>query len=566
MIYCKQTTDLIHIFKHQCKTIKHIHQIHAQIITKGLFSLHLFPPINLLTTFNSLVTQPVSTRYPLCVFNLIPNPSTFCFNTIIRSQTLLSSPENAIFLFTQMRRKSIQPDTHTFPFVLKACAQLRRVSVGKTVHSQALKFGVLVDVFVCNNLVRVYCVCGCIGDAYKVFDESPERDVVSYNVILDGFVKAGDVEAARGVFERMDIGVRDAATWGTMLAGYAQMKQYDECLELYDRMICLRVRPDNISLVSVLSACGRLGKLEKGEEVHDYIIHSKIHVDSFLCTALVDFYAKCGSIETAMGIFEASNDKNLFTWNALLVGLAMHGHGETLLSYFGKMLKNRVKPDGVTFLGVLVGCSHAGLTNEARRLFGEMEAVYGVHKELKHYGCMADLLGRAGLIREALEMIENMPMSGDVFVWGSLLGGCRLHGNVEVAEKAAEHIMEISPEDGGVYSTMANIYANAKRWDDLTKIRRLRDSRRVNKNAGCSAIQLDGVTHEFVAGSETTTLDNNREFMRNDMTLLAKGQTGGRGSGGGTINHTPRKSEASFEAYHHMLMIFIVGVTSFCIL
>lgn len=147
-----------------------------------------------------------------------------------------------------------------------------------------------------------------------------------------------------------------------------------------------------------------------------------------------------------------------------------------------------------------MGCSHAGLINEARTLFTEMESIYGVPKELKHYGSMADLLGRAGLIKEAMEMIESMPMSGDVYVWGSLLGGCRLHGNVEVAEKAAEQIMEISPEDGGVYSTMADIYANAKRWDDLTKIRRLRDSRKVKKNAGCSLIQLEGVTHEFVAG------------------------------------------------------------------
>ncbi|KAD2806126.1 hypothetical protein E3N88_39503 [Mikania micrantha] len=304
------------------------------------------------------------------------------------------------------------------------------------------------------------------------------------------------------LFDEMLVGVRDAATWGTMLAGYAQTEHYDRCLDLYDQMIVLGVLHDNVSLVSVLSACARMGKLEKGKQVHDHIIHSRIQIDSFLCTALVDFYAKCGCIETARRIFEASPDKNIFTWNAMLVGLAMHGDGELLLSYFSKMVKNKVKPDGVTFLGVLVGCSHAGLIKEARRLYGEMGSVYGVPKELKHYGCMADLLARAGLIKEAMEMIESMPMSGDVFVWGSLLGGCRLHGNVKVAEKAAEHIMEISPEDGGVYSTMADIYANAKRWDDLTKIRRLRDSRRVKKNAGCSLIQLDGVTHEFVAGDD----------------------------------------------------------------
>ncbi|XP_024971780.1 pentatricopeptide repeat-containing protein At5g61800 [Cynara cardunculus var. scolymus] len=514
MIFCKQSTDLIRILKNHCKSIKEIHQIHAQIITRGLLSLHPSSTSPLLTTilhtFNSLLSaplppphhrhHPISIHYPLSLFNLITYPSTFSWNTIIRSHTLLSFPENAIFFFVQMRRRRLPPDAHTFPFVLKACAQLRQLSLAKTIQSQSLKFGFAIDVFVCNNLIHLYCICSCIDDAYKVFDESPDRDVVSYNVILDGLVKAGETGRARQVFDEMP--VRDVATWGTMLAGYAQSKQYDECLDLYDQMLVLRIRPDNIALVSVLSACGRVGKLEKGTEIHNHIKQSKIQVDSFLCTALVDFYSKCGFIETARDIFEATPYKNLFTWNAMLVGLAMHGHGETLLSYFSKMVKNGVKPDGVTFLGVLVGCSHAGLIDEARRLFGEMESVYGVHRELKHYGSMADLLSRAGLIKEATNMIETMPMAGDVFVWGSLLGGCRLHGNVEVAEKAAEQIMEISPEDGGVYSSMADIYANAKRWDDLTKIRRLRDSRRVKKNAGCSLIQLDGVTHEFVAGDD----------------------------------------------------------------
>ncbi|MFS8000711.1 putative tetratricopeptide-like helical domain superfamily [Helianthus anomalus] len=513
MIYCKQSTDLVCTLKNQCKSVKHIYQVHAQIITRGLLSLHPSSASRLLTaiihTFNSLLPpapqrlpHPISYHYLHSVFNLISSPSTFCWNTIIRSHTLLSLPENAFFFFIQMRRRCVPPDAHTFPFVLKACAQSNELSVARTIQCQSLKHGFMSDVFVCNNLVHVYCNCGRIGDACKVFDESVERDVVSYNVILDGFVKGREIERARQVFDEMPVSVRDATTWGTMLAGYAQTKHYDRCLSLYDQMLVLSVPHDNVSIVSVLSACGRMGELEKGKQVHDRIRRSRIQIDSFLCTALVDFYAKCGSIETAQGIFEASPDKNLFTWNAMLVGLAMHGYGEMLLNYFSKMVKNRVKPDGVTFLGVLVGCSHAGLINEARRLFGEMGSVYGVPQELKHYGCMADLLARAGLIKEAMEMIESMPMSGDVFVWGSLLGGCRLHGNVEVAEKAAARIMEISPEDGGVYSTMADVYANAKRWDDLTKIRRLRDSRKVKKNAGCSLIQLDGVTHEFIAGDD----------------------------------------------------------------
>uniref|UniRef100_A0A7C9D2U1 Uncharacterized protein n=1 Tax=Opuntia streptacantha TaxID=393608 RepID=A0A7C9D2U1_OPUST len=256
----------------------------------------------------------------------------------------------------------------------------------------------------------------------------------------------------------------------------------------------------NLAAANHMTASSSSHHLEQGRAVHDYVVQNKIRVDSFLSTGLVDLYAKCGCIETAVQIFETSAEKNLFTWNAVLVGLAVHGHGGACLDYFYRMLKDGVQPDGVSFLGVLVGCSHAGLVSEARKLFESMEAVYGVPRELKHYGCMADLLGRAGLMREALEMIEKMPIEGDVYVWGGLLAGCRKHGLVEIAEEAAERVKKSSPEDGGVYSVMVDVYANSDMWDDVVKMRTLRMARKVKKNAGCSLIKLNGMTHEFIAG------------------------------------------------------------------
>lgn len=344
----------------------------------------------------------------------------------------------------------------------------------------------------------MYCVFLRLNDANKVFDESSYRDVVSYNTLIDGYVKARDVGKARELFNTMPL--RDSVSWGTLIAGYARCDQWDKAIQLFDEMMELDIRPDNIALVSALSACAQLGQLDQGRRIHDYIVRNQIRVDSFLSTGLVDFYAKSGYIDTAMEIFESSQDKNLFTWNAMLVGLAMHGSGKLSLVCFSRMIGAGITPDGVTFLGVLVGCSHAGLIDEARKLFDEMESVYGVSKELKHYGCMADLLGRAGLIEEAMEMIKNMPMGGDVFVWSGLLGGCRLHGNVEVAEEAARHVMDLKPEDGGVYKIMADVYANVERWEDVVNIRRSMDSGKIKKNAGCSFIQLNGVMHEFVAG------------------------------------------------------------------
>ncbi|KAK4569300.1 hypothetical protein RGQ29_004627 [Quercus rubra] len=487
-----------------CKSIKQLHQIHAHTIATGLLFLHPTSPIlsNILHTF-TIILNPNNNSisllsYALSIFNSIPNPSTFCYNNIIRAHTLLSSPFSALLFFARMRRFSIPPDFHTFPFTLKACVQLHAFPTAKTLHSQAFKFGFAANLFVLNSLIHVYSVSDRIDDAYRVFNESSYRDVVSYNAMIDGFVKAGEIAQAHRLFDEMP--VRDTVSWGTIITGCAQMNRCKEAIDLFNHMLALDFKPDNIALVSALSACAQLGELEHGKTIHSYIKQNRIRIDSFLSTGLVDLYAKCGCMEIAGEIFESSPDKNLFTWNAMLVGLAMHGHGQLLLHYFSEMIEAGVQPDGVSFLGVLVGCSHAGLVHEAQKLFNEMESVYGVPRELKHYGCMADLLGRSGFIGEAMEMIKSMPMAGDVFVWGGLLGGCRIYGDVEIAKKAAEHVMELKPEDGGVYSVMANVYANAEQWDDVVQIRRSMSAKRVKKNAGCSFIKLNGNTHEFIAG------------------------------------------------------------------
>ncbi|KAM6583955.1 hypothetical protein CsatB_010957 [Cannabis sativa] len=511
-------SNVSRVILNHCNTLKQLHQLHAHSIVTGFLSsshTHL-----LLTTFlfsatslfhnnnnnndNNSNGEVTGLSYALSIFDLIQNPSTFSFNNIIRLHSLFSSPLQALILFSRLRRLSLSPDFHTFPFVLKACAQLGTentgaISIARALHSQSLKFGFNADSFVSNALIRVYSVCRCLSDACRVFDEDPQlRDIVSYNTIIDAFVKAGEISDARKVFDEMHL--RDSVSWGTILAGYAQSNQCEETIRLFYQMLELDIRPDNVALVSVLSACAQLGDLERGCTMHDYITTNGIRLDSFLTTGLVDLYAKCGCIELAKEIFDSSLDKNLCTWNAMLVGFSMHGLGQQSLNYFTRMIEAGVKPDGVSFLGVLVGCSHAGLVDEARKLFNDMECTYNVCREEKHYGCMADLLGRAGLIEEAMEMIRKMPMGGDVFVWGGLLSGCRLHGNVGVAMKAAERVMKLKPDDGGVYSIMASVYANAEQWEDVVKVRRWRESKKVKKNAGCSLIRLEGVTHEFVAG------------------------------------------------------------------
>ncbi|KAL2462276.1 Pentatricopeptide repeat-containing protein [Abeliophyllum distichum] len=235
-----------------------------------------------------------------------------------------------------MREESIPLDFHTYPFVIKACGFLQNaLSLAKTLHSEAVKFGFLDDVFVCNSLACIYCKTGEIEVAYKVFEESLYRDVVTYNVMIDGFVKAGEIDKARDLFDEMP--ERDAVSWGTILAGYAKVNRCKEAVELFDHMVALKVKFDNVALVSMLSACAQLGEIEKGKNVHKYIGKNRIRIDSYLGTGLVDMYAKCGCIEIAMEVFESCDKKNVPLWNAMLIGLAMHGPRKFVTSV---LLKN----------------------------------------------------------------------------------------------------------------------------------------------------------------------------------------------------------------------------------
>ncbi|CAM8919128.1 unnamed protein product [Rhodiola kirilowii] len=494
------TTSLIK----QCKTLNHLTQIHAQIITQTLIpTTNPFLIPTLLQSFTSLLIAypPLHNHrrhrlrllfYANSIFKQIINPKTFSYNNLIRARTLLSAESNALCLFIRMRALGLPPDSHTFPFVISASSGIGSLGLSRALHCQALKFGFYIDLFVVNNLIHAYAVTvEAVWDAWKVFDDSSVRDVVSCNAMITGFVKSGDLVRARDVFDEMP--ERDSVSWGAILSGYVASDQCAEAIRLFNRMLGEDgVRPDNVALVAVMSACARLGEAEQGKLVHDYIIKNRIRVDMYLCTGLVDLYAKSGDIKTSVEIFEACHDKNLFTWNAMLVGLAMHGHCQTALDYFSRMVESGIPPDGVSFLAVLVACSHGGLVEDARRLFRDMELVYNVPKELKHYGCMADLLARAGLIEEAAEMIDAMREGGNLVAWGGLLGGCKTHQNVAFAERAAKNVMSLDPEDGGVYSIMLNVYANAERWDEVEVVKRLMRAKRVKRTFGRSVVHMTG--------------------------------------------------------------------------
>ena len=428
-----------------------------------------------------------------------------------------------------MLSASVLPDKYTFTFALKSCGNFSGVEQGRQIHAHVLKIGFGGDLFIQNTLIHLYASCGCIEDACNLLDRMPERDVVSWNALLSGYVERGLMDLARRLFDEMpernveswnfmisgyvglglleearrvfdETPVKNVVSWNAMITGYAHASCFSEVLVLFGDMQHAGVKPDNCTLVSVLSSCAHVGALSQGEWVHAYIDKDGISIDGFVATALVDMYSKCGSIEKALEVFYNCSRKDISTWNSIISGLSTHGSGKHALQIFSEMLEDGFKPNEVTFVCVLSACSRAGLLDEGREIFNLMVNVHGIQPAIEHYGCMVDLLGRVGLLEEAEELVQKMPQKEASVVWESLLGACRNHGNVELAERVAQKLLELSPQESSSFVQLSNMYASVGRWKDVMEVRQRMRAQGLRKDPGCSMIEVDGIVYEFLAG------------------------------------------------------------------
>ncbi|GAB4841135.1 Pentatricopeptide repeat-containing protein At3g62890 [Ancistrocladus abbreviatus] len=300
---------------------------------------------------------------------------------------------------------------------------------------------------------------------------------------------------------------RNVISWSCIINGYVKWGEHKEALALFREMQMLKgsgVSPNEFTLSGVLSACGRLGALEHGKWVHAYIDKCGMKVDVVLGTSLIDMYAKCGSIERARSVFDnLGHNKDVTAWSALISGLAMHGLGEECLELFVKMLNQEVRPNAVTFLGLLCACVHCGLVDEGKKLFQRMSQEFGISPSIEHYGCMVDLCGRAGLIEEAWDVVKSMPMEPDVLVWGALLSASRTHGKIEVSEVAVRRLTELEPTNSAAHVLLSNLYAKIGRWKDVRHVRDLMEAKGIKKVPGCSLVEIGGVLYEFFVGDDS---------------------------------------------------------------
>ncbi|CAI0428316.1 unnamed protein product [Linum tenue] len=495
-------TRALHIkdrFLQSFDSLKQLKHVHSQLIRIGLDQENYLLNLLLRSSFDFK-----DTHYTRLVFHQTHEPNVFLWNTMVRGLVSIDCFKDAIASYASMRREGFSPTGFTFPFVLKACARLLDFRLGLKLHSQVVKLGFSCDVFVNTSLVSLYAKCGYIEDALKVFDDIPNKNVVSCTAIITGLAKCGNMERARLLFDEM--GEKDIVSWSTMIQGYASNGLPKQALELFHNMLDHGLKPDCYAMVGALSACARLGALELGEWASSLMNIDEFSINPVLGTALIDMYAKCGSMTKAYDVFKGIRAKDRVVWNAEISGLAMNGHIPAAFAVFGQMQKYGIPPDGNTFVGLLCGCTHAGLVNEGRQYFNIMVRILSLAPTIEHYGCMVDLLSRAGLLDEAHQLIKSMPMEANAVVWGSLLGGCRLHRDTQLAEHVLKKLVELEPWNAGNYVQLSNIYSASHKWDDAENVRSLMGERGMTKLRGCSWIEVCGIVHEFLVGDTSHPL------------------------------------------------------------
>eukprot|EP01018_Ginkgo_biloba_P004743 Gb_35534 [translate_table: standard] len=404
------------------------------------------------------------------VFDKMFTRDVVSWNAMIGGYSQNGQRNEALTLFRQMLLGEVAPTSVTMVSVILACTHLGDLKQAKWIHDYVIRNGFASDVYVGNSLIAMYAKCGSVDFALQLFDKMYERNVVS---------------------------------WNAMIAAYAQNGNANRALTLFNKMQLAAMEPDAATLVCVLPACALLAALQYGKWIHSYIIRSGFEADVSVVNSLVDMYAKCGNVEIARRLFDRMSERDVISWNAMIAGYGLHGLGDDALALFSQMQRTGIKPDDVTFITILSACSHAGLVNEGWQYFECMRQEFCITPRVEHYACMTDLLGRAGRLDEAQDFIAKMPIEPGASVWGALLGACRIHCNVKLGERVAEHLFELVPDNIGCYVLLANIYAAAGRWEDVSRVRTMMKDRGLKKVPGCSMIEVNNRVYAFLAADKS---------------------------------------------------------------
>ncbi|CAA0820891.1 Pentatricopeptide repeat-containing protein [Striga hermonthica] len=474
--------------------ISRIKQIHARVITEPLDS----PRVSLIDSLIHCYLHAGDLSSGRALFDGYPSPppSALLWNLLIRAYSKIPRSSEPITLFRKMLGTRTAPDKYTFNFVITSCAHQEEVVHGRIFHGFVVKNGSLLNMYVANSLINLYSVFARSNDARKVFDDMPERDVFAWTSLVSAYAKNGDMKRAGEVFREMP--VRNDVSWAVMVSGFASSGCYAEAIK-YFRDMLRGVRPNEAALVCALSACANLGSLDQGSWIHDYIDKNRISRTSNIMTALIDMYAKCGKIDRAFEVFDKIPKRDAQNFTSMISGLSIHGLGEKAIRIFQRMLTEKLKPNEITILGVLNGCSHSGLLQQGSSIFYNMESLWGIVPKIGHYGCYIDLLGRAGHLAKAFGIVKSMPVKPDIAVWRSLLSSCRIHRDSNFGERVIGHLDYLEPRNcSGANVLLSNMYASLGKWEKVVQVRDTMGKLQKNQSdIGVSWLEFNGVVHEF---------------------------------------------------------------------
>ncbi|CAI9105504.1 OLC1v1004435C1 [Oldenlandia corymbosa var. corymbosa] len=402
--------------------------------------------------------------------------------------------------FTRMRLSGVEPNHITFLPLLSGCAHFpsqSALSFGSALHGYIRKLGLdTANVKVGSAVIDMYSKFGQMGLARLCFDQMGLRNKVSWNSMINGYMRNGEFEEAVNLFDEMP--VKDAISWTALISGFTKQGLLEEAFVWFREMQLSGAEPDFVTLISLLSAVANLGMLGLGLWLHRYILLRDYRDNLRLNNSLIDMYCRCGRVDLARRVFETMSRHNLVSWNSIIVGLAINGEAKDSVEHFKSMRNEGFEPDSVSFTGVLTACSHAGLVQQGLDLFSDMIRVHKISPRVEHFGCIVDLFGRAGMLEDAMRVIESMPMIPNEIILGSLFSACRNRGDVKLAERLMTHL------DGDSNHVMlSNIYAALGNWSGASKVRKLMKTVGIQKKLGISSIEVDCVVHEFVAGDKS---------------------------------------------------------------
>ncbi|GJY30684.1 pentatricopeptide repeat-containing protein [Tanacetum coccineum] len=457
------------------------------------------------------------------VFQNMLIKTTVTYNSMLAGYVKMSSTklDDARHLFDKIP----QPDIVSYNIMLNCYMSKCGVKAAHTFfHGMLFR-----DTASWNTMMSGFCQNGMMDEAYQLFRKMPQKNNVSWNVMISGYVGVGDLVSAENLFRtspfkcvvawtamvtgymkcrKVDLAEkvfcempeRNLVTWNTMVSGYVENGRSNDGLKLFKAMVETGVKPNPSTISSVLLGCSNLSSLKLGKQVHQFVIKTPLSLHTVVNTSLISMYCKCGHLDCAWKLFLKISDKDTVTWNAMISGYAQHGDGEKALLLFDNMRIERFRPDWITFIGVLSACNHAGLVSLGIQYFDSMQKDYQIKPKPDHFTLMVDLLGRAGKLVEALNLIKIMPFKPHPAIYGTLLGACRVHKNLELAEYAAKNLLDCDLSSAAGYVQLANIYAALKKWDCVSKVRRLMKDNKVIKYPGYSWIEINNCVHEFRSG------------------------------------------------------------------